>query len=393
MPESAILKIYGDIGEPDMMAEMLDITDDTISAKFVSDFLDENKSATEIIVKINSRGGDVQAGWAIYDLLTNSGKKIKTIGEGKVYSIATIIFLAGSEREFMQNADGLIHNPFIPEYTLAGKYESGDLNAIAESLRQEEKKILDLYVSVTGSDEATLAEYMSKDTKLSATDMLKLGFATKILEPVKAYAYMKLTKKSNIMSTKMTVDEEKSFWEKGAAVIAKALNLSRIDPINQTLIDKDGNEFKLEKESGAPAVGDKATPDGTFVMEDGKTITIAGGEVTKVDTPAVDKTELELANEKIADLEAKIAESETAKAEATTAKEEAETAKTETEAERVKMVAITTELQGLKNSWRPEARSKSNGTDVKVGRVNISTVGERRKASIAERETINNKNQ
>jgi len=73
--ESAILKIYGDIGESDSMLEMFDITDDTISAKTVSDFLDENKSAEEIVVKINSRGGDVQEGWSIVDLLMNSERK------------------------------------------------------------------------------------------------------------------------------------------------------------------------------------------------------------------------------------------------------------------------------------------------------------------------------
>ena len=82
--------------------------------KKVSDFLDDHKDADLITVRINSRGGDVQEGWAIHDLLVNSGKKIKTIGEGKVYSIATIVFLAGTEREMMKNADGLIHNPFIP---------------------------------------------------------------------------------------------------------------------------------------------------------------------------------------------------------------------------------------------------------------------------------------
>ena len=142
----AVLKIYGDIGEPDMMAEVFDVMDDTISAKIVSEFLDENKEADSILVRINSRGGDVQEGWNIHDLLINSGKKIKTIGEGKVYSIATIIFLAGAEREFMQNADGLIHNPFIPPYTLADKYEADDLEAIAEGLKQEEEKILSFYV-------------------------------------------------------------------------------------------------------------------------------------------------------------------------------------------------------------------------------------------------------
>ena len=136
---TAVLKIYGDIGESNPLGELFDGVE-MISAKMVSDFLDKRKNTDQIIVRINSRGGDVQEGWAIHDLLVNSGKKIKTIGEGKIYSIATIVFLAGEEREIMSNADGLIHNPYIPPYTLADQYESEDLIRIAESLKQEEEK-------------------------------------------------------------------------------------------------------------------------------------------------------------------------------------------------------------------------------------------------------------
>jgi len=376
----AVLKIYGDIGEADKMLEMFDVSDDTISAKVVSDFLDENKDATGITVKINSRGGDVQEGWAIHDLLVNSGKKIKTVGEGKVYSIATIVFLAGTEREFMKNADGLIHNPFIPPYTLADQYEANDLEAIAEVLRQEEAKILDFYVSKTGTDEAKLAEYMKEDTKLSAEDMLSLGFATKIVEPIMAFAYLQPKNKFKM--------DEKAFFEKlGSSLdgaIAKMKNLSRIS--NQTLKDKDGNEFTLEKETGVPAVGDKATPDGTYVMESGKTITIEGGVISSIKEAAPEeaapeeaKSELDLANAKIAELEAKIADSEVAKAEAEAAKTEAEMTKTKA-AEAVDMAqGIVTELTNLKNSWKPNSRNRSFTNTDKVGNVNLARVAEIRK--------------
>ena len=80
---------------------------------------------------------DVQEGWAIYDLLKASGKKINTVGEGKIYSIATVIFLAGENREIMPNADGLIHLPHFPEYSLAGRYEADDLVKLARSLIDE----------------------------------------------------------------------------------------------------------------------------------------------------------------------------------------------------------------------------------------------------------------
>ena len=370
----AVLKIYGDIGES-LPETFMGEGAQSISSKYVSDFLDENKDATDITVKINTRGGDVQEGWTIHDLLVNSGKRIKTIGEGKVYSIGTIVFLAGTEREFMKNADGLIHNPFIPEYTLAGKYEAEDLESIAEALRQEEAKILDFYVLKTGSDEATLAEYMKEDTKLSAEDMLSLGFATKIVEPIMAFAYLKPKNKFKM--------DEKAFFEKlGSSLdgaIAKMKNLSRIS--NQTLTDKDGKELTLEKETGVPAVGDKATPDGTYVMESGKTITIEGGVISSITEAEVtgDKSELELANEKITKLEAKIAESEVAKAEAEAAKTEAELAQTKAD-EAVNLAqGIVTELTNLKNSWKPDSRNRSFANTDKVGNINLARVAEIRK--------------
>jgi len=369
--KNAILKIYGDIGEPDKMLEMFDVLDDTVSAKSVSDFLDENKDATDITVKINSRGGDVQAGWAIYDLLANSGKKIKTIGEGKIYSIATIVFLAGDEREMMKNADGLIHNPFIPPYTLADQYESDDLLKIAESLKQEEAKILDFYVEKTGSPKEKLAEYMAEDTKLSAEDMLSLGFATKIIEPVKAYAYIKLNN-----NFKMTENDVKTFGQKIDTILEKIKGLSRIAPTDQTLKDKDGKEFKLEKESGAPAVGDKASPDGTFVMADGKTIVIEGGEVKEVKEPAaVDKTELELANEKIDDLQKQLDEEKIKVADVEKEKENLVTAEASFKKKELEAQGLITELQNLKNSWKPEGRTKFSSAE-KVGEINLNQVRE-----------------
>lgn len=360
----AVLKIHGDIGTPDKMMEMFGITDDTISSKTVADFLDEHKEANTITVRINSRGGDVQEGWGIYDLLVNSGKKIKTIGESKVYSIATIVFLAGSEREMMKNADGLIHNPYIPPYTLADAYGSDDLVKIAEGLKQEEEKILNFYAEKTGADKARLAELMSADTKLSAEDMLSLGFATKVLEPVMAFAYIK----PNINKFIMEEKDVKTFGEKLDAIITKISNFSRLPAKDQTMKDKDGKEFKLEKETGGPAVGDKASPDGTFTMTDGKIIVIAGGEVTEVKEPEVAKTELELANAKIAELEAKVALAETAKTEASKAKEEAE-------AEKVKAVSLVAELQKLKNTWVPASRSKFGSVD-KVGDIDLNQVRE-----------------
>jgi ATP-dependent Clp protease protease subunit len=355
----AVLKIYDDIGEGG------------ITAKFVSEFLDQNKEATELTVKINSRGGNVNDGWEIHDLLVNSGKPIRTIAEGKVFSIATIIFLAGSEREIYKNADGLIHNPFIPGENLTeGDYRSSDLLSLAEHMAREEAKILDFYVERTGSPKEKLAEYMKEDTKLSAQDMLDLGFATKIIEPVKAFAIYKLKNDS------MEQNDVKTFGEKLEALAkdVKAL-FSRLPSKDQTLKDKDGKEFKLEKETGAPAVGDKASPDGTFVMADGKTIVIEGGVVKEITEPVAAKSELELANEKIADLEKQLEVEKTKVADIEKEKPNLVAAEASFKAKETEATALITKLTALQNSWKPNVRGQFGKAD-KVGDVNLNEVRE-----------------
>ncbi len=353
----AVLKIYGDIGISDPMMELFGMGDTMIGAKEVSEFIEANKEATEIDVRINSRGGDVQEGWAIYDLLTTSGKKIKTIGEGRVYSIATIVFLAGAEREMLKNADGLIHNPYIPPYTLADAYESGDLLKIAESLKQEEEKILDFYAEKTGTDKAKLAEYMKEETKLSAEDMVTLGFATKVVEPIKAYAYLKPKNMTNL--------EEKSFFERLGTIldnaVAKVAGFSRLPSKAMELTDKDGNVLKVEKEEGIPAVGDTASPDGTFNMPDGKVITVSDGVITEI-TDAPEETEDSEKDQKISDLEKQVNELTEQLAAVNAAKDAFEVEKTALATSQAEASALVEELRAIKNEWKPEGRSQVNGT-------------------------------
>jgi ATP-dependent Clp protease protease subunit len=347
----ATLRIYSVIG-----------TDENqFSSDHLISFLDSNQSATDLTIRIKSPGGSVREGWTIHDLLKNSGKKIKTVAEGELYSIATVIFLAGEEREMFPNADGLIHMPRIPNPE--GDFQAADLREMAGYMDLEETKIINLYEQITGQPEAILRDYMNKETMLSAQDMLTLGFATKIIEPLKAVAYF------NYNLNKMEKDEVKTFGDKLDAIGQSITALfSRLPATDQKMTDKDGKEFNLDKPSGSPAVGDKATPDGTFVMADGKTIVISGGAVTAVDDAVEDKTELEIANEKIADLTTKLADAEKTKAD-TVAVENSLKEK------EVKALALIESLTALKNSWKPEGRTRFGSVD-KIGDVNLDQVRE-----------------
>jgi hypothetical protein len=282
----------------------------------------------------------------------------------------------------MVNANGEIHNPYIPPFTLADSYESSDLLKLAEGLAQEEAKILDFYVKRTHGDKAKLAEYMKDDTKLSAEEMLNLGFATKVIEPVKAYAYINF--KNNII---MNEKEVKTFGEKLDSIIAKlGFSNSLVENKGQSITDKDGKILTLTKNTGSPAVGDQASPDGTFTLGNGDVIVVAGGVITSIGATALGDEmtpssyqKLKTENEKMkADLaaaqankialDAKIAVYEGLKSQTETAKAEAET-------EKVKAVALVTELTNLKNQWKPEGRTRFSSSE-KVGEIDLNQVRE-----------------
>lgn len=357
--KKAILRIYSDIGEPSFDFFAGEIPG--FSSKDIVNFLDENKEATEIEIHINSRGGDVQEGWAIYDLLKASGKKINTVGEGKIYSIATVIFLAGENREIMPNADGLIHLPHFPEYSLAGKYEADDLVKLAEQLKQDGEKILNLYVEVTKQDRETLKKYMDDETMLSADDMITLCFATKKAEPVKAVAYYKSNK------NQMTNEEVKTLGQKIDGLVE---NFSRLfGAKNQELTDASGAKFKLEKESGEPAVGDKASPDGVYNMSSGKKITVKDGVVTEVTDAAPITDEMKALQTENEALKTEIANLKTQNI---TAKE----AENSFKAKEIEAKALVTELTGLKNKWIPAGRTNDPGHNSIEKGVDLDKVAE-----------------
>ena len=262
------------------------------SAKDVQDALDSFTDEEEIIVSINSGGGSCDEGFAIYNLLTNSGKKITTRAVGTCASIASVIFLAGSKREVFKNTQVMIHLPMVMPFEPLNETE---LAKLQDRLAQEKERILNLYTDITGSDRTTLEAYMVDETYLTADQALELKFATEIIEPVMAIAMNQIIMKKNT-STAATV-------LKG---LAKLLNVELTDDVvNVDLTTTDGKVLSIDPalEVGATVMMDGAdTPDGDYTMESGEVITVASGKITAIVTPATDDAK----DQQIADLQAKL---------------------------------------------------------------------------------------
>lgn len=133
--------------------------------------------ADEIEVHINSTGGSVAEGLAIYNVLKNSDMKITTYVDGFACSAASVIFMAGDERIMNEASLLMIHN--------AWTYGQGDANAFRRQaddldiITQASVKAYMRHVSIT---EEELKGMMDNETWLSADDAKEKGFATKVLE-------------------------------------------------------------------------------------------------------------------------------------------------------------------------------------------------------------------
>lgn len=321
----AKLNIEGYIGGGDLVS--LFGGAETFNLSQLKKFLDSLETdVTDIHVSINSGGGSVVEGWAIYDKLRTSGKRITTIGEGIVGSIATVIYMAGDVRKLHENSRFFIHNPYWQPDSPT-PMEADDLIQLGENLQAEQKKILDFYVNQTGNSVEQLQPLMQKATDLTSTQAIELGFAHEIITssvnytPYKLVAYVG----ENNQTNKQTMNKQEnnlSWIKRGFTKLAAMINGVTLN-MEMPVKDAEGNEVLLFIESetedltGKPAfivdADGNETPaaDGDYTDANGRVIKISGGVVAEVMDAEAKMTEEEKKKENevsIEELNAKIEE-------------------------------------------------------------------------------------
>lgn len=306
----AILKIHSDIvNEETRQMNLFWVGVDGTSFDSVDAFIDSiPEDDNDIELRLNCRGGDCMEGWTIYDKLRSTGKEITAIIEGKCASMASVLLLAApKERRFAyQNASLLIHNPYIPPYTLADAYNAEDLRRIAEDLEVETAKIVNLYVERTGSDETVLRALMAEDKYVDMDKAKELGFISEVKPPISAKD--KQPKKWNHSKTNNMNQDKKVTVAQAFQMLGVALGVVKSPAVNLDLSTADGSTLTVEREEGEPQIGDSASPDGEHLMPDGNTIVVAGGVITEIRDPEEENgnEELDAANARIAELEGEL---------------------------------------------------------------------------------------
>lgn len=166
---SAELLIYGDITSYKWF-------EDDVCAYDLAKELKE-LDGIDLTVRINSYGGEVAQGLAIYNLLKSYEGNVTTLCDGFACSAASVIFMAGQKRRMPKSSLLMIHN--------AWSYASGDANALrkqADDLEKITKPSIEIYKSVSNLDEETIKTMMDDETWITAEEAFEYGFATSIVE-------------------------------------------------------------------------------------------------------------------------------------------------------------------------------------------------------------------
>lgn len=169
------LFIYGDIAKPDWIEKWLEIEDETkVNAFSFKDALAE-VDTPNLLVRINSYGGEVSEGLAIYSLLSDYKGHLITKVDGMACSAASIIFMAGKERIMPESGLLMIHNAWR---TAVG--DPNELRKAADDLETITKPSVNIYVSKTGLSEEEVKQMMDIETWMDCHEAFAKGFATSI---------------------------------------------------------------------------------------------------------------------------------------------------------------------------------------------------------------------
>lgn len=161
----AELMIYDEIGFDWWTGEGM------TAARFSEELAAIGKADT-INVRINSPGGDVFDGLAIYNQLRRHSAKIVVDVDGVAASIASVIAMAGQEVRMGQSAMMMIHN------AMGGVMGNAqDMLEFAEVLQKIDGELAETYADKSGRDVAEFRDLMDKETWLSADEAIELGMA------------------------------------------------------------------------------------------------------------------------------------------------------------------------------------------------------------------------
>ena len=206
--ESATVYIYDEIGFWGITAQEFIREVDTLQA-------------SSITLRVNSPGGDVFDGIAIYNALRNHPATVTTQVDGLAASIASIIAMAGDTITIAKNAFFMVHNAWA---MTAGN--AAEMRKMADTLDKIDATLVKTYTDRTGQTQRNVRQMMTDETWLGADEAVELGFADKVADEPGAKAAFDLSKFRNV--PKGVGSEEKEINARELEKILRDAGLSQV---------------------------------------------------------------------------------------------------------------------------------------------------------------------
>lgn len=216
-----------------------DISLQGYNSKTLSQELKALEDINQINVHINSYGGEVAEGLAIYNTLKNHKAKVTTFCDGFACSIASIIFLSGDERVMNESSLLMIHNTwtFVQGNAIDLRKEADDLDKITNAS-------IKIYRANSNLNEEEIKALLDKETWISSEEALEMGFATSILKNEKSKNASQSIRSKIFNLIKQATEEVEVDDEVDVNDVTSDEDEILID--DDTLNEDDTNEIKID---------------------------------------------------------------------------------------------------------------------------------------------------
>lgn len=141
-------------------------------------YLDQQDPEKEIQIYINSPGGEIYSGLAIYDTIRQIRAPVATTAVGMTASFGTVILAAGRKgmRYALPNATIHLHQPLG-----GGSGQASDVMIQAKEMQRLKDKLLDVFVEATGQPREVIERDTDRDIYFTAEKALEYGLVDKVL--------------------------------------------------------------------------------------------------------------------------------------------------------------------------------------------------------------------
>lgn len=158
------------------------ITDELVNSLILQlRFLQRKDREAEITMYINSPGGEVSSGLALYDVMQAVHCPIRTVCVGTAASMGAVLFLAGKQRDIFSHAKVMIHDPLV-QSQVSGNALAVD--RISRNLMKTREIIAGIIAGHTGRSLEEVYEKTEKDSYFDAKESIEWGLAHRIITEI-----------------------------------------------------------------------------------------------------------------------------------------------------------------------------------------------------------------